>query len=129
MFNPFNKYSDRSPKWRQVRSEHLRNHPSCAACGSVKSPEVHHIEPFHVNPDRELDPTNLITLCDKYCHFIFGHLMDYQSWNKDVVNDAQVYLNRVKNKPIKMKTQSYENTNYYIKSIFGRFLSCLFRNN
>lgn len=71
------------------------------ACGSCKKPEVHHIVPVHLNPDLELDPENLITLCDKYCHFIFGHLMDYKSWNVDVVGDSAEYLQKIQNKPRK----------------------------
>jgi hypothetical protein len=89
----------RSPKWSSVRKNFLRNNPSCAACGSTKKPEVHHIVPVHVEPLRELDETNLITLCDKYCHFIFGHLMDWRSWNSEIHNDCIDYNKKIKNKP------------------------------
>ena len=97
----FLRFAYRSPKWSSVRKEHLKDNNFCAACGRTKKLEVHHIEPVHLNPDRELDPSNLITLCDDPCHFIFGHLLDYKSWNKDVINDCEVYLNKVKNKPHK----------------------------
>lgn len=90
--------SNRSPLWRSVRSNHIKQHPTCEACGSKKSLEVHHIEPFHLNPDKELDPSNLITLC-KTCHLVFGHLMDYKSWNIEVKSDAQVQLNKVMRRP------------------------------
>jgi 5-methylcytosine-specific restriction protein A len=100
-FKKFVRYSHRSPKWNNLRKEYLDIYPVCAACGRNKKLEVHHIEPVHINPDRELDINNLITLCDNPCHFIFGHLMDYKSWNKDVVTDCKVYLNKVKNKPHK----------------------------
>lgn len=95
------RYAIRSPEWPEVRKQHIKNNPHCAACGRKDSPEVHHIEPVHVNPERELDPSNLITLCDKYCHFALGHLMDYKSWNKDIVNDSQVYFSKVKKRPYK----------------------------
>lgn len=95
------RYAVRSPEWPQVRKEHIKNNPYCAACGRKESLEVHHIEPVHINPDRELDRSNLITLCDKYCHFALGHLMDYKSWNKDICNDAQVYFSKVKKRPYK----------------------------
>jgi 5-methylcytosine-specific restriction endonuclease McrA len=71
------------------------------ACGSCKKPEVHHIVPVHLAPELELDPENLITLCDKYCHFIFGHLMNYKSWNVDVLEDSKTYLKKIKDKPYK----------------------------
>jgi hypothetical protein len=47
----------------------------------------------------ELEPSNLITLCDKYCHFVFGHLMNYKSWNKNIIEDAEVYYNSVRSRP------------------------------
>lgn len=98
----------RSPKWTSVRKEHLKKQPFCQACGSIKDLDVHHIEPFHLNPDKELDPDNLITLCSKYCHYTIGHLMDYKSWNKDVVNDARVYLDKVKNRPYSFEVMHHE---------------------
>ena len=88
----------RSPQWSEIRKNHLKSQPECQACGRNKDIEVHHIEPFHVNPLRELDPTNLITLC-KSCHLTFGHLMDYKSWNKDVVSDSMSYRTKLKQRP------------------------------
>lgn len=103
MFWLFKKLSDtycsRSSRWRTVRKEHLENQPCCQACGKKEDLEVHHIEPVHKNPDRELDPNNLITLCSKPCHLIFGHLMDYKSWNDDVVSDCKSYLSKIQQRP------------------------------
>jgi hypothetical protein len=104
----FNFYSSRSSQWTNVRKQHLKDNNSCCACGKKDKLEVHHIEPYHVNPNRELDPSNLITLC-KSCHFIIGHLMDWTSWNIDVISDSRVYLNKVKNRPYQIRTQSNEN--------------------
>ena len=91
MFGLFDRMYGRSPKWRSVRAEHIKNHPECAACGRKDGLEVHHIVPYHINPDLELEPSNLITLCGKYCHFIFGHFMDWKSWNENVVRDSTLY--------------------------------------
>jgi 5-methylcytosine-specific restriction endonuclease McrA len=93
------RYAVRSPKWSSVRKDHLQNHPACAACGRQKKLEVHHKIPVHLNPDLELDPNNLITLCDDPCHLIFGHLLNYKSYNKSVEEDCAVYLNKVTNRP------------------------------
>ena len=101
---PFSKkvrYAVRSPGWSKLREEHIKKQPHCQACGSKKRPEVHHIVPVHLDPSQELNPDNLITLCDKYCHFIFGHLMNYKSWNVNVIEDSKVYYNKVKRKPFK----------------------------
>lgn len=94
------RYANRSPRWTNVRKEHLKNNPSCAACGRTSKLEVHHIQPVHIAPEKELDPSNLITLCDSPCHLIFGHLMNYKSWNNNVINDCLVYLNKVKERPL-----------------------------
>lgn len=95
------RYAVRSSKWKNIREKHLSEHPSCAACGRSLKVEVHHIEPVHLNPDRELDFSNLITLCDDPCHIVFGHFMNYKSWNPDVVKDCLVYYNKYKKRPIK----------------------------
>jgi hypothetical protein len=94
MFGILNDLYGRSPNWRRVRAEHLKYNPSCAACGRKNGLEVHHIIPYNVHPELELDPNNLITLCDKYCHFVFGHLMDWKSWNTNVQIDCKEYYNK-----------------------------------
>lgn len=93
--------SVRSHAWRDLRESFIKENNFCAACGTQEKLEVHHIEPVHLNPSRELDKTNLITLCDKYCHFAIGHLMDYKSWNKDVIKDSAIYLDKIKTRPYK----------------------------
>ncbi|MEI7509758.1 MAG: HNH endonuclease signature motif containing protein [Flavobacterium sp.] len=113
--NLFNMLADvtsgRSTQWKKIRDKLVKEQPFCSACGSGKKLQVHHIEPFHVNPDKELDTSNMIVLCVN-CHFVFGHLMDYSSWNIDVAADSTVYLDKVKKRPYKIKVQSYE-SNYW----------------
>lgn len=98
-FKKYLRYAYRSPKWSSVRKQHLLENKSCAACGRTTNLEVHHIEPVHIRPDRELDPTNLITLCDSACHITFGHLMNYKSWNINVIEDSYNYQQKVINRP------------------------------
>lgn len=86
---------NRSPKWKQVRKLHLSKQPNCMVCGSSYKPEVHHIIPVHADPSKELDPENLITLCDKYCHFIFGHLMNWWSYNPNIIEDAKIFSSKI----------------------------------
>ena len=111
----FSIFSDRSPKWNGIRSKHIERQPYCQACGSRKKLEVHHIEPYHIKPERELEPTNLITLC-KTCHLVFGHLMDYKSWNINVVEDCSQYYSKLKKRPYH-ETFSYQN-NYWTLVIY-----------
>ena len=101
MFNFLNtiRYAVRSPKWHNIRKEHIKNNPYCISCGRDKKLEVHHIKPVHLFPELELDPGNLVTLCADPCHLLFGHLMSFKSYNKMVIEDSMVYLNKVKNRP------------------------------
>lgn len=96
------RFASRSSSWPKIRKEHIKKYPYCAACGKSSKIEVHHIEPVHINADRELDPTNLITLCDSPCHIVFGHLMDYKSWNITVVKDCMEYYSKFYNRPHKL---------------------------
>lgn len=115
----------RSSKWKTVRKDHLSKHSECAACGRKDNLEVHHIEPYHVNPDRELDPTNLITLCDDYCHFVFGHLMDYRSWNANVVEDCQAYKQKRELRPFNYSFQ--KQTKGFIYEIFSNLCRAMLK--
>ena len=90
------KGAKRSSKWRKVRKTHLETNPTCFICKSNKHIEVHHIIPFNIAPDKELDPENLITLCEnkKYginCHLLVGHLGNYRRVNPVVVIDATLW--------------------------------------
>lgn len=64
--------SERSSHWPTVRKHYLQGHPACEACGSRSDINVHHVVSFHTDPSKELDPTNLITLCRKH-HLEIGH--------------------------------------------------------
>lgn len=90
----------RSNQWAKVRANHLKKNGSCAACGSTKKLEVHHIVPFSDNPELELDPNNLITLCENakggiICHLCIGHKGDYKDENPNVVEDAKWVKERI----------------------------------
>lgn len=94
----------RSPHWGTVRKAHLSDHPTCAVCGGSGKLEVHHIQPFHLDPSKELDPENLITLCESgaggvNCHLHFGHLGNFKSWNTSVPLDAPQWFKKIKERP------------------------------
>lgn len=87
---------NRSSKWPEVRKAHLKENPECAVCGSKTSVEVHHIKPFHIAPELELESTNLISLCEskKYgvnCHLFFGHLGNYRAENLNIIEDVSIW--------------------------------------
>lgn len=90
----------RSPHWEKVRSDYLKEHDSCAACGRKEHLQVHHKQPFHSHPDLELDPTNFITLCEykkeSECHLKIGHLGNWKKFNPNVVEDSAKNLAAIK---------------------------------
>lgn len=86
----------RSPEWDRVRDMWLERHPVCACCGGKKKLRVHHIIPFWVRQDLELDASNLITLCEakKYginCHLLIGHHGNWRRWNPAAEFTANVW--------------------------------------
>ena len=84
----------RSNKWDEVRDTFIEKNSSCAACGSTKKLQVHHIKPFHLHPELELEESNLITLCmDKNdCHLNVGHGDSWRCYNPNVKSDAEKFL-------------------------------------
>ena len=96
--------SVRSSKWPRVRKEHIEKYPACALCGSKELVEVHHKKPFHLFPELELDPKNLITLCESgkngiVCHRAIGHLGNYRSYNAEVEKDTTIWKEKIINRP------------------------------
>ncbi|MDE2097965.1 MAG: HNH endonuclease [Patescibacteria group bacterium] len=85
----------RSDLWPEVERAFRAKHPLCAACAST-AVQIHHIIPFHFcvllgRPDLELDPRNLIALCEKEegkaaedHHLLLGHLDDFESYDASV---------------------------------------------
>lgn len=86
----------RSNVWDMVRAAHLDKNKSCAACGSKRKLQVHHIIPVHVDPSWELHCDNLITLCMdvKECHLNVGHMGSWRDCNPNVVEDCKNLLRK-----------------------------------
>ena len=94
----------RSPKFHTLckHLETLSSYNGCIACGSKENIEWHHVDvEFHVDPSRELDPTNLVPLCmnrhtnetlHKH-HFTIGHGgKNWKTLNPNCRNDAKKIL-------------------------------------
>lgn len=98
------KEKTRSPLWGKTRDHFIESHPTCAACGSKKDLQVHHIKPFHLHPELELNETNLITLCmdENNCHLNIGHGDNFKAYNPNVLDDCKSFLkaNQKKRKEI-----------------------------
>ena len=85
----------RDERWPSIRKQYLEKSPECEACKFTKALQVHHIVPFHEDPSKELEITNLITLCmgPNECHLIIGHGGSFKKYNPNVVKDAYHVLN------------------------------------
>ena len=93
----------RSGEWPRVRDAHLAKFPNCAVCDGSKKVNVHHKKPFHLHPELELDPTNLITLCEGVGtwnhHLWVGHLGSFKSLNSTVEQDAKDWAEKITKRP------------------------------
>lgn len=99
-------YVRRSPRWPALKNKHLKAHPTCEVCGRKSEVTAHHIVPVHVDPTRELDPDNLLTMCEgkvMNCHCVVGHLWAWISYNPTVRQDAETIRKRIANRPGKLK--------------------------
>ncbi len=93
----------RASEWVYVRNQFVRRHPRCEACGGSYNLNVHHIKPFHLYPELELDEGNLITLCREH-HFRIGHDPDgkgpakpnWSASNPNVRSDAESMRSKVR---------------------------------
>lgn len=84
----------RSSLWDEVRDDFLEKNSTCAACGSTKRLQVHHVIPFSNRPELELEVSNLITLCMgvNECHFRIGHGCSFKHYNPNVLADSIAFL-------------------------------------
>lgn len=93
--------AQRSPMWEAKKKEFEKTHPKvCAVCGRTKNIQLHHIAPFHLHPELELESNNLTWLCennkDVSCHLVFGHFMDFRTkYNPDIRTEAPIWLERL----------------------------------
>lgn len=88
----------RSSGWNDLRKRFIEENPACAMCGGKKRLQVHHIYPFHIFPEFELDWNNLITLCG-HCHLEFGHLGSFRSYNISIKEDAEYWRKKIAERP------------------------------
>lgn len=90
----------RSTKWPTFRKKLLAAHRAkgrgCEACGSKIGLQLHHIKPFHAFPQLELEPSNIIVLCEAVggleCHARIGHGGDFGHFNPRVRADAAALM-------------------------------------
>lgn len=120
----------RSSRWRKVREVHLKNNPKCELCEGAKKLRVHHIKPFHTHPELELEPTNLITLCEclSYginCHLLVGHLGNFRKVNHNSVADIAVWNSKLKERDNQQDDAAAERDGVQVIEEVGKALHCI----
>lgn len=92
----------RSSKWPALSKRFLKG-KVCAVCGAKDKLVAHHVAPVHIVPERELDETNLLPLCEGRgtvnCHIWCGHLGSWPSYNVSAVHDADYFSKKIKERP------------------------------
>ena len=76
----------RSSDWSRFRNENIKDR--CEICGSKFFLELHHVLPFHIRPDLELDKNNVITACRRH-HLEFCHFFNFKKFNIDIKNHIE----------------------------------------
>lgn len=95
-------YARRSSGWAKLRAEVIAEHPYCdyCLCDDLRFLQVHHIEPFHLNPAREMDRDNLVVLCEMPgpggCHLVRGHDGSWHRFNPNIKEDCRKNRERLK---------------------------------
>lgn len=90
-----NNFTLRSPHWSTVRKEFLRKNPKCILTGTNKDLDVHHVKPFHLYPNLELEESNLRTISHPY-HFLIGHLCCWSNINSEFDWDVGQWAARIR---------------------------------
>ncbi len=111
----------RSPHWKKVRKDFLKQHRTCVICGTKSGLQVHHKKPFHLYPELELDLTNLITVCmsfRRHCHLKIAHGGNFISY----VPEINKLINISKGKAEKFdELVSYARNHRIISKSYGSF--------
>jgi hypothetical protein len=98
----------RDPKWQALRNKITKN-GKCAICGTTKNLRLHHKKPFRLFPELELDEKNLVILCESpshNCHFIFGHMMNWNMYNHDLDNTIAYFQLLMKTAKMNLQRES-----------------------
>jgi len=88
----------RASGWSALSRKYREENPHCAVCGTLQNVEVHHVIPYHIDPQLELQEFNLISLC-RHDHFLFGHLGSWHSYNREVRADAAEMRGKIETRP------------------------------
>ena len=70
---------------RKAMKEYHADHPECEYCRRNEKVQTHHIVPVSVSPSEADDKKNMMSLCAKRCHLTLGHMGNFKTYNKNVL--------------------------------------------
>ena len=86
------KRAKRSSRWPALERRTKKSVGACEACGSKKGLQLHHVQPYHLRPDLELEPSNLMVFCMAVlgweCHLYLAHAGSFRGYNASIRVDA-----------------------------------------
>jgi 5-methylcytosine-specific restriction endonuclease McrA len=88
----------RHTDWIRLEKAFLYKNPRCVICKSKQRLQVHHKIPLEIDRSKELELSNLVSLCER-CHLFVGHLGLWNSWNPDVEKDIEIWKNKFNKRP------------------------------
>lgn len=94
----------RHKDWYKKSRIFITKQPWCSACGvkELKNLVVHHKIPVHIAPELEMVETNWKVICETpsmNCHLYIAHLKIWTSYNKDIDEDCERMLLKIRNRP------------------------------
>ena len=76
----------RDKRWAKESRQFLADNPHCVVCGTTDYCVVHHVKPFHLFPELEMDWRYWRTVCETPSHndhFAVGHLFNWSRYNQE----------------------------------------------
>lgn len=78
-----NRITGRGSQWSKIRKEVLTSFPFCAACGTTKNLQVHHIVPFRLTKDNS--KANLVPLCLTHHRWVETMFVETERFGVDAI--------------------------------------------
>ena len=90
--------AERSPKWKQFCKDMEKMWGNRCLVTDSEIIQWHHVLPFHLFPESELDPQNVRPLRPDV-HFLLAHLGKWASYNENILRDIEIWKAKIANRP------------------------------
>ena len=80
----------RHSKWPALVKRFKAEKRTCVVSGLKTTLEVHHLKPYHLFPELELEWDNLRLIARPF-HYLFGHFCNWTDYNPDFDLQVETY--------------------------------------